>query len=89
MDAEASPGFAVENRQILYGCGLLGKVHRTAFADDVDLDLSGVFELGFDLLYDVARHEYHLLIVDLIGLDHDPDLSARLNRERFFNAFKL
>ena len=45
----------------------------------MDLDLSGIGELLLDLLCDVAGQQSHLILADLLGLDHDADLAACLN----------
>ena len=56
------------------------------FADDVDLDLSGIFELGLDLLGKIMRKQDHVVLADLFGLDHDADLAAGLNGVGLFDA---
>lgn len=56
------------------------------FADDVDLDLSGVFELGLDLLGKIMRKQDHVVLADLFGLDHDANLAAGLNGVGLFDA---
>ncbi len=45
----------------------------------MDLDLTGVGQLVLDLLGDVAREQHHLILRDLLGLDHDANLAAGLN----------
>ena len=45
----------------------------------MDLDLAGIGELGLDLLGDVPGQQGHLILADLLGLDHDADLAARLD----------
>src|SRR5438552_14303166 len=67
---------------------LFGVLHRAGLADDRDLDLTRVLQRVLDLLCDVARQPRRLKIVELLGLDHDPDLATRLDRERFFDARK-
>lgn len=64
-------------------------LNATPFSYDVNLDLTGIFEFAFNFLRDIFSKKHRLIIVDLIGFDHNSDFSARLNRERFFNAFKL
>ena len=58
---------------------LLGVIHGLGFADQVDLDLAGVFELCLDLLGDVVGHEDHVVLGHVLGLDHDADLAAGLD----------
>ena len=48
-------------------------------ADEIDLDLAGIFHLFLDLLGQVAGQDHHLILVDLLGLHHDTDLTAGLN----------
>src|SRR5207237_10176193 len=60
--------------------------HRAGLADHRDLDLTRVLQRVLDLLCDVAGEPCRLKIVELLGLDHDPDLAARLDRERFLDA---
>ena len=57
-----------------------------AFADDIDLDLSGILQFLFDLLGDISCHEDHALVGNLFGFDHDAHLTARLDRIGFVNA---
>src|SRR5207237_6243314 len=61
---------------------LFGVFHRAGLADHRDLDLTGVLQRVLDLLCDVAGEPRRLKIVELLGLDHDPDLAARPDRER-------
>src|SRR5947207_13627300 len=67
---------------------LFGVLHRAGLTDHCDLDLTRVLQRFLDLLCDVARQARRLKIVELLGLDHDPDLATRLDRERFFDARK-
>ena len=46
---------------------------------NIDLDLTGIVESVFDALCNVARKEYHLVIRDLFGLDHNANLTTGLN----------
>ena len=46
---------------------------------DVDLDLTGVSQLLFDLLCDIARQEHHLILGYLLGLDHNAYLASGLD----------
>ena len=59
--------------------GLLRVVDGLGLAQEIDLDLAGVGQLVLDLLGDVAREQHHLILRDLLGLDHDADLAAGLN----------
>ena len=54
-------------------------IDRLGLAQDMDLDLTGIGKLGFDLLGDVAGEQDDLDLADLFGLDHDADLASRLN----------
>ena len=58
---------------------LLGVVDGLGLPQDVNLDLTGVGELLLDLLGDVAGEQDHLILADVLGLDHDADLAARLD----------
>src|SRR6266705_870559 len=59
---------------------LLGELDGAALADHRDLDLPRVLELPLDLAGDLVREEHRPVVVDLPGLDEDPDLSAGLDR---------
>ena len=59
--------------------GLLRVIDGLGLAHEIDLDLTGVGQLVLDLLGDVAREQHHLILRDLLGLDHDADLAAGLN----------
>src|SRR5580704_2777617 len=56
------------------------------FTDHGDADLARVGQFLFDLLGDVARDHLGLDVVDPVGLDHDPDLAARLHSEDLLHA---
>ena len=43
------------------------------------LDLAGVGQLVLDLLGDIAREQDHLVLADVLRLDHDADLAAGLD----------
>ena len=69
-----------DTRRAFYLCfGLLRVVDGLGLAQEIDLDLAGVGQLVLDLLGDVAREQHHLILRDLLGLDHDADLAAGLN----------
>ena len=61
-------------------------VYGAALADEMDLDLTGILELRFDLFDDIAGDDYHLLVAHDLGLDGDADLSARLDSVSLFDA---
>ena len=48
-------------------------------AQDVHLDLAGIFHLFLDLFGKLARQNDHLVLADLVGLDHHAHLAAGLN----------
>src|SRR5512142_2448619 len=62
--------------------------HGAGLADDRDLDLARVLELGLDLLRDVLRQPQRFVVGDLRGLDDDPQLAPRLDRERLLHALE-
>ena len=68
------------------GEGLFRVIHNPLLANDIDLDLSGIFHLVLDLLGNISCEYYHVRIRNLIGYDHDSDFSACLNSKRFFNT---
>ena len=63
-------------------------VNGSAFADYVDFDLSGVFKVFFNLLNYLASNDNHLLVANLLGLDHNADFTSCLNCKGLFNAVK-
>src|SRR4051795_2933153 len=65
---------------------LLGVLRGAGLADDRDADLAGVGQLFFDLLGDVARDDLGGDVVDLVRLDHHPDLATCLHREHLLDA---
>src|SRR5215510_15276986 len=65
---------------------LLRVLDRARLAHHRDLDLARVLELLLDLLGDVARHDLRREVVDVLGLDHDPDLAAGLHRVDLLDA---
>ena len=58
---------------------LLGVLDGLGFPDQIDLDLSGVFQLVLDLLGDLPGQQHHTVLADLLRLDHDADLPAGLD----------
>ena len=68
---------------------LLFRVIRyTALADNIDLDLSRVFQFSFDLFRDIPCEQYHFRIGYLLGNNHDADFSTSLNSKRFFDTLE-
>jgi hypothetical protein len=55
---------------------------RTRLPDDRHLDLAGILQFALDAARDVLREPDRLLVGDLLALDHDAHLAARLQRER-------
>ena len=51
-----------------------------------DLDLTGILQLVLDALGELARQNDHLILVDLLGLDHHADLTAGLNGVALLDA---
>ena len=58
---------------------LLGVFHDLGLTQDVNLDLTGVFQLVLDTLGQLAGQNDHLILADLLGLHHHAYLAARLN----------
>src|SRR6202034_2100837 len=58
-----------------------GEFGGPGFAHHGDADLPWIGQFLFDLLGDVAGDHLGLDVVDVVGLDHDPDLAARLHGE--------
>ena len=68
------------NSTLLYRTGkLLRVMHSAAFANDIDLDLTGIFKLILDLLNDISCNERHLFIRDDLRLNHNTNLTACLD----------
>src|SRR5215813_1153954 len=63
-------------------------LNRTGLANDGDLDLTGILQLGLDLLGHVAREPERLVVVDPVGLDHDAQLPPRLDREGLLDSLE-
>ena len=61
-------------------------VCNSAFTNDIDLDLTGIVHLGFDLLSDLSCNKNHLVIVDDLRLNHDPDLASCLNSKALLDS---
>src|SRR5215472_15929786 len=54
--------------------------HRARLADHDDLDVPGILHLGLDALGDVLGELVRVEIGDLLGLGHDTQLTAGLDR---------
>src|SRR5262249_30719077 len=63
-------------------------VDSTGLAVDGDLDLARLFELVFNPPRDVLGEPHRLFVGNLLALDHDPDLTSCLERERLRHAFE-
>ena len=72
----------------LWSKRLLCVIDRSAFPYQIYLDLSGVFDLIFDLDCDIMCNDLHTLVVNFFGLDHYADFSARLNGVCFIDTLK-
>ena len=73
-DAQTPAGYPAGVEE--FGIRLFRVVDGLGLAQEIDLDLAGVGQLVLDLLGDVAREQHHLILRDLLGLDHDADLAA-------------
>src|SRR5690606_14212339 len=67
---------------------LSGEVHRARLADDHHLDLPRVLQLVLQLARDLLAELRHGRVIDVLRIDHDADLAARLNREAALDAGK-
>ena len=67
---------------------LLGVVYRPALTNNVDLDLSGVFHFALNFVCHFTGNDLHVIVRNLLGLDHNTDLTAGLNGVGLFNAAK-
>src|SRR5918992_1201355 len=80
--AAASSASAMPRRSRLKAtsdpAGLLRDLDRPALPDDDHFHLPRVLELVFDLARDLVREEDGAVVVDLRRLDHDTDLTPRL-----------
>ena len=59
---------------------------RFGLPDHVDLDLTGIFQLRFQLSGDVPGQEDHIVLGDLLGLYHNADLPTGLDGVSLFHA---
>src|SRR5262245_12170510 len=67
---------------------LLRVLDRAGLADHGDANLTRVGELGLDLLRDVLRQPQRLLVGELVAVDDDAHLAARLDGEGFLHALE-
>src|SRR5947208_2144567 len=58
-----------------------GKVHRPRLANEHDLDLARVLQLGLDAARDLLRERRHATVVHVVGNHHDTDLATGLDGE--------
>src|SRR6185295_13511070 len=58
----------------------LRHLDRARLTDDHDLDVAGVLHLGLDALADVLGELVRVEVGDLLGLGHDAQLAAGLDR---------
>ena len=58
---------------------LLRVIDGLRLAQDVHLYLTGVGKLTLDLLGDIPCQKHHLILADVLWLDHDAYLAAGLN----------
>ena len=57
---------------------LFCKVDCSAFSDYVNLDLTRIFKLVFNLLNDFTSEKNHLVITNCLRLNHNTNLTACL-----------
>ena len=62
-----------------YQPALLGKVNRPGLSNDGDSDLAGILKALFDATGYVLGKLDSRQVIDLVGLDHDPDLATCLD----------
>ena len=63
-------------------------INRAAFANYINLNLTRILKLVFNLFNYVTSHNYHLVIAYCLGFYKNSDLTACLNCIRIFNAVK-
>ena len=76
------------SRFIKYNLKLFGEICRAIFTNDIDLDLSRILALGFYLLDNLAGEHGHFIITYHLRLNHNANLSARLNGVRLLNTLE-
>ena len=67
---------------------LFRELDGARLANDADLDLTRILHFVLDALDDLLRKDERAGIVDVLGLNHDANLAARLNGEALFNALE-
>ena len=68
---------------------LLRIIDHAAFTDDIDLNLSRIFHLSFDLLGNIPCHQHHIRIRYLLRNNHYSNFTTCLNSKRFFYTFEI
>src|ERR1700750_3265682 len=63
-----------------------GKVHRPRLANENDLDLARILELGFDTAGDLLRHRRHAHVVHNIRNDDHAHFATGLDREHLLHT---
>src|SRR5699024_3906594 len=63
-------------------------INSTIFADNIDLDLSWIFQFSFDLVDDVAGNNCHLIVSNHFWTNHNANFTSSLYSKTFFNALK-
>ena len=69
---------------------MLFRVIRDALLpDDVNFDLTGILQIFLDLFGNIVCHDDHLVVRDLVRLDHDAHLAPRLNGVAGLDALEV
>ena len=69
---------------------LLFRVIRyTALADNIDLDLSRIFQFSFDLFGDISCQQNHICICNLFRYYHYTNFPACLNSKGLVDSLKF
>ena len=63
-------------------------IDGAAFADKMYFDLSGIFQLVFDLLGNVSCEKHHLIIVDDVRFHADTNFASCLDGKAIIDALK-
>ena len=63
-------------------------VNGSVFADNINLDLSGIVKLVFNFVCNISCNDNHLVVADNLGFNNDTYLTTCLNSERVFNTAK-
>src|ERR1044071_1658958 len=67
---------------------LLGELDAARFANHSHADLAGILQGFFDLAGDIAGEDEGLAIINLVGLNHHPQLASGLDGETFVDTAK-